>query len=202
MGSMLGSPPLWVSDAGVPADGRPTDAELMVEARRGSRDAFQIVFERYRGAVWAFFRRRVADASRAEELTQDVFLAVIQGAARYEARGPFRAYLFGIAFNVLMAERRRSGHQEPAPLEADAVAHTPNPDSALWVRQALAQLDPEEREILMLREYEQLSYQEMSEVLVIPVNTVRSRLFRARGALRSALQHGTAGAHGDGDGSR
>ena len=199
---MLGSPPLWVTDESVPADSRPTDAELMVEARRGSRDAFQIVFERYRGAVWAFFRRRVADASRAEELTQDVFLAVIQGAARYEARGPFRAYLFGIAFNVLMAERRRSGHQESVPLEGDAAAHTPNPDSALWVRRALAQLEPEEREILMLREYEQLSYQELSEVLVLPVNTVRSRLFRARAALRSALQHGTAGADGDGHGRR
>ena len=199
---MLGSPPLWVSDAGVPADSRPTDAELMVEARRGSRDAFQIVFERYRGAVWAFFRRRVADASRAEELTQDVFLAVIQGASRYEARGPFRAYLFGIAFNVLMAERRRNGHHESVPLEGDAVADTPNPDSALWVRRALAQLEPEEREILMLREYEQLSYQELSEVLALPVNTVRSRLFRARAALRTALQHGTAGANGAGNGSR
>ena len=200
---MLGSPPLWVSDAGAPADSRPTDAELMVQARGGSRDAFQVVFERYRGPVWAFFRRRVADASRAEELTQDVFLAVIQGAARYEARGPFRAYLFGIAFNVLMAERRRSGPQASAPIEADTVAHTPNPDSALWVRQALAQLDPDEREILMLREYEQLSYQELSEVLVLPVNTVRSRLFRARAALRAALQQGTAGgANGAGHGSR
>ncbi|HEX5110716.1 MAG TPA: RNA polymerase sigma factor [Vicinamibacterales bacterium] len=202
MGSMLGSPPLWVSDASVPADSRPTDAELMVEARQGSRNAFQLVFERYRGAVWGFFRRRVADASRAEELTQDVFLAVLQGAARYEARGPFRAYLFGIAFNVLMAERRRSGHQESVPIEDDAVAHTPSPDSALWVRRALAQLQPEEREILMLREYEQLSYQELSEVLVVPVNTVRSRLFRARAALKAALEQGSVGAEGEGHGSR
>jgi RNA polymerase sigma-70 factor, ECF subfamily len=202
MGSMLGSPPLWVSDASVPAVSGPTDGELMVEAQRGSRDAFQIVFERYRGAVWGFFRRRVADARRAEELTQDVFLAVIQGAARYEARGPFRAYLFGIAFNVLMAERRRSVRQESAPLEPDAVAHTPNPDSALWVRRALELLESDEREILMLREYEQLSYQELSEVLALPVNTVRSRLFRARAALKAALEHGTAGADGDGHGSR
>ncbi len=58
---------------------------------------------------------RRADASRAEELTQDVFLALLQGAGRYEARGPFRAYLFGITFNVLMAERRRAGHRASEP---------------------------------------------------------------------------------------
>ena len=57
------------------------------------------------------------------------------------------------------------------------------------MREALAKLEPEEREILMLREYEQLSYQEMAHVLV-PLNTVRSRLFRARGAMRHVLGNG------------
>ena len=201
MGSMLGAPPLWVSAARASESREPTDADLMLEVRRGSREAFELVFTRYRGPIWAFFRRRL-DGSRAEELTQDVFLALMQGAARYEARGPFRAYLFGIAFNVLMAERRRTGHRASAPLDGDGVSHTPNPDSTLWVRRALATLEPDDREILMLREYEQLSYQELSEVLMLPVNTVRSRLFRARAALRAALQPDMAGGDGAGHGNR
>ncbi|HEX8801481.1 MAG TPA: RNA polymerase sigma factor, partial [Terriglobales bacterium] len=62
------------------------------------------------------------------------------------------------------------------------------PDCVLWVRQALEKLDAQEREILMLREYEQLSYSDIAELLRIPVNTVRSRLFRSRLALKSYLE--------------
>jgi len=61
-------------------------------------------------------------------------------------------------------------------------------ETALWVRQALKELAPTEREILMLREFEQLSYAEISDLLRLPVNTVRSRLFRARMALKEHLQ--------------
>ena len=62
------------------------------------------------------------------------------------------------------------------------------PDSVLWVRQAMERLDASDREILMLREYEQLSYSDIAELLRIPVNTVRSRLFRSRLALKSYLE--------------
>jgi RNA polymerase sigma-70 factor, ECF subfamily len=62
-----------------------------------------------------------------------------------------------------------------------------SPDAGLWVRHALEQLEKTEREILMLREYEQLSYAEIAALLRLPVNTVRSRLFRARMALKEKL---------------
>ena len=65
----------------------------------------------------------------------------------------------------------------------------PDPDDAIWVRRALGTLEPDHREVLMLREYEQLSYQEIAELLRIPVNTVRSRLFRARMDLKHALSN-------------
>jgi RNA polymerase sigma-70 factor (ECF subfamily) len=161
-----------------------TDEALMRRAGSGDRAAFETLFLRYRDSVWGFFRRRVFDLTAAEELSQETFLAVLTGAARFEGRGSFRAYLFGIAFNVLMTWRRR--HQQEA-IEVEPIAAQGNPDSAIWVRQALAKLEPEEREILMLREYEQLSYQEMAHVLALPLNTVRSRLFRARGAMRNVL---------------
>jgi RNA polymerase sigma factor (sigma-70 family) len=159
----------------------------MLGMRAGSRDGFEQLFERYRDAMWNFFRRRVPEAARAEELAQDVFLALLQGQTRYEPRNAFPSYLFGIAYRILMAERRRSRHHiEPLHIEPPGEA-APDPDAALWVRRALSQLDPDDREILMLREYEQLSYQEIADVCKTPLNTVRSRLFRARMALRTML---------------
>ncbi len=163
-----------------------TDEHLMAGVREGQAASFDRLFDRYREPVWRFFRRRVADPARAEELAQDVFAALFEAAARYEPRAPFRSYLFGIAYNVLMASRRK--RQPVELLDAERlVAPGTDPDAGLWVRQALARLDPEDREILMLREYEQLSYQEIADVRVMPINTVRSRLFRARAAMKEAL---------------
>jgi RNA polymerase sigma-70 factor (ECF subfamily) len=165
-----------------------TDEELMLQVRRGSREAFEALFERYRAALWRFFRRRVPDPSRAEELTQDVFLAVLQGSRRYQGRGPVRSYLFGTAYNILLADRRKTSTRRTSVLDDDVAASASDPDHGLWVRKALAQLDPDDRELLMLREYDQLSYQEIAHVKGLPLNTVRSRLFRARMALKAALE--------------
>lgn len=165
-----------------------TDEELMLAFRSGERDAFADLFERYRDPVRRFFRRRVSDEARADELAQDTFLGVIRAAGRYEPAAAFRSYLFGVAFNVLMAWRRKSrrlGEQEMG--ELDPPARVADPDKVIWVRRALAGLDPVDREVLMLREYEQLSYDEIASVMKVPTGTVRSRLFRARMALRERL---------------
>jgi RNA polymerase sigma-70 factor (ECF subfamily) len=126
------------------------DEALMARVGRGDRAAFEALFLRYREPVWGFFRRRVSDTGAAEELTQDTFLAVLTGASRYEGRAVVRAWLFGIAFNILMAWRRK--HREPASFDVEPMAPPADHDSAIWVRAALARLEPEEREILMLRD--------------------------------------------------
>ena len=164
-----------------------SDEELMLEVKTGSRAAFETLFGRYREPIWGFFRRRTRDAGRAEELAQDTFVAVLEGARRYEQRGSFRSFLFGTAYNVLQADRRKAIHRTTAALEMDPASPSSDPDAAIWVRDALATLDDGDREILMLREYEQLSYQEIADLRGIPLNTVRSRLFRARLALKEAL---------------
>lgn len=165
-----------------------TDEHLIAEARNGSRDAFETLFERYRHPVWAFFRRRTADRARAEELAQDTFVALLQGASRYEARATFRTYLFGIAYKMLQASRRQTNRRAVEPLEIDPPdPGGPDLDAALWVQHAIAQLDDTDREILMLREYEELSYQEIADLRRLALNTVRSRLFRAWMALKAAL---------------
>jgi RNA polymerase sigma-70 factor (ECF subfamily) len=163
-----------------------TDDQLILEFQKGSWDAFRELFERDRDPVYGFFRRRLGDPARAEELAQECFLALLRNAARYEPRASFRSYLYGIAVNMAHAERRKAGREirEANPPEPRVEQ---DPDAGLWVRQALEQLELDDREILMLREYEQLSYVEIAGILRLPVNTVRSRLFRARAAIRELL---------------
>lgn len=146
-----------------------------------------MLFDRYRAAVWRFYRRRLPDPARAEELTHDVFVALLQNASRYQPLAAFRSYLFGIAYNLLLAERRRMPPASDDPADGDFPAAAIDLDAGIWVRRALATLEPDAREMVMLREYEQLGYQEIADLLGIPLNTVRSRLFRARLALKDAL---------------
>jgi RNA polymerase sigma-70 factor, ECF subfamily len=159
-----------------------SDETLMLEFQRGSREAFEELFARYREPLFGFFRRRLPLRERAEELAQETFLAVIRAKARYEVRSTVRTYLYGIAMKLLAGERRKGIFAVPSPTRADD-----SPDAVLWVRQALEKLDSQDREIVMLREYEQLSYSEIAALLGIPVNTVRSRLFRARLELKGHL---------------
>jgi RNA polymerase sigma-70 factor, ECF subfamily len=165
-----------------------SDEALMLQFQGGSRAAFEELFARYRKPLYGFFGRRLNSPERAEDLTQETFLAVIRAASRYEPRALVRTYLYGIALKLVAAERRKflaSGILEQSVPEPGS--HE-TPDSVLWVRQALERLDAADREILMLREYEQLSYSDIAELLRIPVNTVRSRLFRSRLALKNSLE--------------
>jgi RNA polymerase sigma-70 factor (ECF subfamily) len=165
-----------------------SDESLMLEFQRGSRQAFEELFARYREPVHGFFRRRLDNDKRAEDLLQDTFLAVIRASSRYEPRALFRTYLYSIALKLLSAERRKQVTQKRSILSSAEPATEQAPEFTLWVRQALDRLDISDREVLMLREYEELSYAEIAELLRVPVNTVRSRLFRARRSLRRYLE--------------
>jgi len=166
-----------------------SDESLMLEFQGGSRPAFEELFARYRGPLYGFFRRRLNGDQRAEDLTQETFLAVIRAADRYQPLALVRTYLYGIALKLLAAERRKRAQDSPAN-EATEPSTRQATDSVLWIRQALEKLDESDREILMLREYEQLSYAEIAFLQSLPVNTVRSRLFRARMALKALLEPG------------
>src|SRR5438270_3336803 len=88
-----------------------SDETLMLRFRGGSRVAFEELFERYREPLYAFFRRRLPSRERAEDLTQETFVAMIRASARYEPRATVRTYFYGIAFKLLLAERRRQARQ-------------------------------------------------------------------------------------------
>jgi RNA polymerase sigma-70 factor, ECF subfamily len=165
-----------------------TDEQLMLDFQGGSQEAFTELFARYRDPVYGFFRRRLADAARAEELAQETFLAILRAVVRYEPRALFRTYLYGIAVKQLTAERRKTTYRDSwsRPLTIDP-GSSDGVEEGVAVREALGQLDADEREVLMLRQYEELSYAEIAALQRVPVNTVRSRLFRARQALKELL---------------
>jgi RNA polymerase sigma-70 factor, ECF subfamily len=172
-----------------------SDEQLMLAFSKGSPEAFTELFDRYKQPIYGFFRRRVSEAHHAEELTQETFLALLRAAARYQPRALFRTYLYAIGLKILRAHRRKAafratflGHQNSIldPGKQDAT------EAGLWIRRAVAKLDPLDREILLLREFEQLTYAEIADLRALPVNTVRSRLFRARTALRNLLEPSAA----------
>lgn len=165
-----------------------SDEALMLEFQGGSRAAFEELFARYRKPLYGFFGRRLNNPERAEDLVQDTFLAVIRAASRYEPRALVRTYLYGIALNLLAAERRKLSTSSASRQSVPEPKTDGAPECVLWVQQAMAKLDAPDREILMLREYEQLSYFDIAELLRIPINTVRSRLFRSRLVLKSYLE--------------
>jgi RNA polymerase sigma-70 factor (ECF subfamily) len=167
-----------------------TDEQLMIAFAEGKTDAFSELFTRYKQPLFGFFRRRVVELAQAEELTQETFLAVLRASSRYESSALFRTYLYSIAFRILQAHRRKTafratflgathGDREPA-MQSSVLA-------GVVVREAVGKLSLWDREVLMLREFEELSYAEIAELLKLPVNTVRSRLFRARLALHGIL---------------
>ncbi|MGD0547404.1 MAG: sigma-70 family RNA polymerase sigma factor [Terracidiphilus sp.] len=177
-------------DGTIHSPGKDSDESLMTAFALGSPEAFGELFLRYKQPLFGFFRRRVADPAQAEELTQECFFAVVRASSRYQPSALFRTYLYAIGLKILGTHRRKAAFracftgklEEWREPEARG-----NLEMDYSLRQAVGRLDRLEREILLLREFEQLSYAEIAELLQLPVNTVRSRLFRARRALHSLL---------------
>jgi RNA polymerase sigma-70 factor (ECF subfamily) len=161
-----------------------SDEELMTAFKGGEGPAFRELFDRYKNPIYGFVRRRVGDPARAEEITQDIFMALVERRNGYEVRSSFRTYLYRIAMNRVASEHRKKSEMPDPTCEAVAGG---DPSVVQQVREALNQLDPEQREVVMLREYQGLSYQEIAQVLNLPAGTVRSRLFRAKLALKEML---------------
>lgn len=167
-----------------------TDEQLMLAFAAGDPDAFDTLFQRYKQPLFGFFCRRVADAAQAEELTQETFIAILRAAGRYKPSALFRTWLYAIAFKILIAFRRKAAFRATflgiKPEDFDPSVPS-TAEVQVLMRQAVRKLHPVDREVLLLREFEQLSYAEIAELTSVPLNTVRSRLFRARMALQDLL---------------
>ncbi len=127
--------------------------------RGAAAEAFEELFRRYKQPLYGFFRRRTGDAARADELTQECFLALLESGERYRPTATFRTFLYAIGLNLVRADRRKTVFR--AMFSGDSKTETgsdPRTELSLLVRDALGRLDRVEREMLMLREYEELIY--------------------------------------------
>src|SRR5688572_2326678 len=173
------------------------DDLTLARAERGDTAAFRALVGCYQDAVFGFLWRMLGargDRGLVEDLSQDVFVNVHRALPRFSTAGPARlgTWILTIATRIALNALRR--HRPPTvPLDqrARAVA-APRTDAALAliVRDALDQLSPDHRAVLVLREFHDLDYDEIAGVLGVEVGTVRSRLSRARAALRDALGEG------------
>jgi RNA polymerase sigma-70 factor (ECF subfamily) len=170
-----------------------SDLMLVQAAQSGDRHAFNELVCRHRSGVVNVVYRMCGDAELAEEAAQEAFLRAWQHLPSYNPLYAFRSWLYRIAVNAALDALRR---ERPGLDEPDELPH-PNPiqpEAALesaqraeLVRQAVLALPPACRAVVVLREYEGLSYQEIGMALGIPVGTVMSRLSYGRGQLRLAL---------------
>jgi RNA polymerase sigma-70 factor (ECF subfamily) len=198
----------------------PTDAELVASALRGSEEAFRDLVLRFERPVYALILRMVHDAEQAEDLAQEVFVKAYRHLASYDPRRKFASWLFKVAHNSTIDHLRRS-QLDTVPLAAeqedgggllavlaDTSAESPaaaaeRRDMARALERAIARLRPEYREAVVLRYVEGLAYQEICEVLGLPVGTVKTNLHRARKELAEAMRAaGWGSAAGPGSGGR
>lgn len=168
------------------------DSLLVQRSRDGDRRAFGELVRQHQDGVFRFVLRMTGSRDEAMDLTQDTFIKAWQALPRWQPQAQFRTWLFQIARNAALDLLRRREALQFVPLDDDAgfTAPQPAPDAQLEQRQRLALLDAtlrqlpsEHREVLLLREIEQLSYAQIAAALQIQEGTVKSRIARARAAL-------------------
>ncbi len=181
-------------------------AAWVARCRDGDSAAFELLFEAFRGPLYSYLARTTGDRHLAEDLLQDVFLRLIENIGRYEESGRFEAWIFRIAANRVRdwARRRTSsewvgsmtGRSEDSdePGVLDRSVDQP-PDEGLVRREevarletAMSHLEREEREVLALRHYSELSFREIAEISGCPLGTVLARSHRALLKLRHELE--------------
>ena len=183
---------------------------LMLEHGAGNEEAFVELVRRHERGVLNYFYRMLQNRQVAEELTQEVFLALVKNAQRYKPTAKFTTYLYTIASNMVSKEwlrrkRRpkvfslfatwggRDGDSDFHPLEhisdrhADTLAAFRQDEVTEAVNEALLHLPEHQREAFVLRRFQDLSYQEIAAVTRVPIGTAKSRVVRAERALRPLL---------------
>lgn len=180
----------------------PNDDALVRAARTGDRRAYGVLVDRHLPAVYGVARRILCHAADAEDVTQDVFVRALERLDHYDMKHSFRNWLLKIATNLSINEiraRRRvhTFHQRLAQASSESPGPIPCETSVADAWQPwLERLEPSQRAAVVLFHFEQLSYPEVAELLGIPVNTVRTHLYRGRRRLRDLMTRPAAPENG------
>ncbi|MCD4699571.1 MAG: sigma-70 family RNA polymerase sigma factor [Phycisphaerae bacterium] len=184
------------------------DAALLAQCRKGDADAFGPLVNKYQDRLFNSLLRFCGNYDDAEELCQETFVKAIEGLSSFRRESGFYTWLFRIGMNLAISRRRRGGMVRFNSLEAtdstgqqllwpqDALAdcrETDPQDTAERsdangrVLAAIRELDEEFRVVVVLRDVEEMNYEQISQVLSLPIGTVKSRLYRARCILKEKL---------------
>jgi RNA polymerase sigma-70 factor (ECF subfamily) len=183
------------------------DEVLMVAYQKGDVRSFEILLTRHRKPVFNFILRFVGSRETAEDLLQETFLRVIKGAEAYQRQAKFTTWLYTIARNLCVDQSRRAKHRKAqsldAPMNSSAESGTlldvlPSGEMAsdrlagnkqlhLKLNEALSRLSEEQREVFLMREFLDMPFKEIADVIGVPENTVKSRMRYALEKLRLEL---------------
>lgn len=169
-----------------------SDAVLLKLAAQGDGAAFQKLVDRHAAGLLRLACGLVGNRSDAEDVVQETFLGAFKAAGTFEGRSTVRTWLGQILVRQAAALRRSRRTRQALALEENVLANTGTSRSVQVDRREdvmvmLQRLSPEHREVIVLREFEQMSYDEIASALGVPRGTVESRLHRARAELRSLL---------------
>lgn len=197
------------------ADARPalaglTDQEVVAQARLGKESAYRELIRRYERPIFSLIFRMVRNRELAEDLSQETFVKALNAIESYRPEFKFSSWIFKIANNAAIDNLRRreldtlsldgSPHAEtPEAIEATALQIGSRGESALdmvaskelgaEIEAAIGRLRPEYRSCILLRHVEGYAYEEIAEMLDLPLGTVKTYIHRARNELRESLAH-------------
>jgi RNA polymerase sigma-70 factor (ECF subfamily) len=181
------------------------DVLWMQQVKAGNSEAFSNIIRKYQKTVLNLTYRFTGDPVEAEDLAQEVFLRVYRAADRFEARAKFFTYLYQVTLNLCRNERAKVRHKRNTSLDApmkegepDSLRQIQDPAGSAEelltrqelgdvVREAVLSLPEDQREAVMMQRFQDLSYEEIAEILKLSVPAVKSRLHRAKLALKEKL---------------
>lgn len=184
------------------------DVQLMLKVAAGDGAAFEQLVVQYQDRLVGFFFHLVHDRTAAEDLAQEAFLRVFRSRERYEATARFSTWLFRIAHNLASNQKRGAARRREIPLASGSGSHDLRPEqqilaekSALLptrrldsnelrdvVRNAIEELSERQRTAVVLHKFEEMSYEEIGDIMGLGTVAVKSLLSRARGKLKEALE--------------
>ncbi len=181
----------------------PTDRELVLRIRQGELEDYGELVRRYQSSVFNVCYRLLGERRDAEDMTQDTFIRAYQRLHTFDASRPFGPWIRRVAANLTLNHlKRKTTPQVPLDEERDRQYQSPsaNPETtyvrreqAAIIREAILSLPPHYRAVIELRHFQDMDYQQMAETLNLPLNTVKSHLFRARKLLAQALSREQGG---------
>jgi RNA polymerase sigma-70 factor (ECF subfamily) len=176
------------------------EAQLVKASQYGDQDAFAFLVQRHQRRVFNMVLRMLQDYEEASEITQEAFLAAWLGLPSFRGEARFATWLYRIAYNCALKqlERRKRERSLQAAIEAEQILEEVNKQKQAedilelraWqamVREQMEELPTKYRSVLILRHLQEMTYEEMADILTMPIGTIKTHLFRVRNLLKERL---------------